>query len=243
MNMSVFSSILKKVCSASCLWQAALALGCFLSLLPLDVEGARRRPSFEEDYTILLREVMDNLDALKNEVQIQESQISTFEEKFKNLEEIIDSLRQESATALQAVKESLKYHSTTLDAKLSDQHNSAKGLSQEVKSLANDNQQMLNDCKKRLAELEKSLDLQNRNIENLQSALTLVIEAVKGKEASAERADPASSDPATKTYRVKAGDSLEKIAKQHQTTIKKLKEANNLTGDQILAGQKLKIPE
>ena len=46
-----------------------------------------------------------------------------------------------------------------------------------------------------------------------------------------------------KIYRVKAGDSLEKIAKQNQTTIKKLKEANQLANDQIIVGQKLKLPE
>jgi LysM repeat protein len=225
------------------LFKVMLALLCVHCVLPLDVEGARRRPSFEEDYTILLREVMDNLDTLKNEVHIQESQISTFEEKFKNLDDIIDSLRQETAAALQAVKESLKNQSTAWDAKLSDQHNTSKGLSHEVKSLANDNLQVLNDFKKRIAELEKSLDLQNRNIENLQTALSSVIEAIKGKEASAEKGEAVSSEASSKTYRVKAGDSLEKIAKQHQTTIKKLKEWNNLTSDQILVGQKLKIPE
>jgi LysM repeat protein len=179
---------------------------------------------------------MDNLDTLKNEVQIQESQITTFEEKFKNLDDIIDSLRHETTIALQAVKESLRNHSTHLDAKLSDQNNSAKGLSQEIKSLANDNIQVLNDFKKRIADIETSIELQNRNVENLQSALSSLIEAIKGKEVSTD-------ETSAKIYRVKAGDSLEKIAKQNQTTIKKLKEANNLTGDQILVGQKLKIPE
>jgi LysM repeat protein len=44
-------------------------------------------------------------------------------------------------------------------------------------------------------------------------------------------------------YVVKPGDNLGKIAKQHGTTPKALKEANNLKSDLISVGQKLKIGE
>jgi LysM repeat protein len=43
-------------------------------------------------------------------------------------------------------------------------------------------------------------------------------------------------------YTVQAGDSLSKIAVKQGTTVSALREANNLTGDKILAGQKLVIP-
>ncbi|MCI0381843.1 MAG: LysM peptidoglycan-binding domain-containing protein [Chlamydiae bacterium] len=42
--------------------------------------------------------------------------------------------------------------------------------------------------------------------------------------------------------KVKPGDSLEKIAKQHHTTIENLKTLNNLTQDTIFIGQELKVP-
>lgn len=48
---------------------------------------------------------------------------------------------------------------------------------------------------------------------------------------------------AQNTYRVKSGDSLEKIARMHQTTAEALKKSNQLTSDKIVIGQELTIPQ
>ncbi|MEI8349481.1 MAG: L,D-transpeptidase family protein [Candidatus Omnitrophota bacterium] len=48
-------------------------------------------------------------------------------------------------------------------------------------------------------------------------------------------------DKCSVTYTVKPGDSLEKIAKEHKTTIGLIKRANNLTSDIIRPAQELKI--
>jgi LysM repeat protein len=45
-----------------------------------------------------------------------------------------------------------------------------------------------------------------------------------------------------KTYTVKSGDTLMKIAKSHGVTVKALRSANNLRTDRITVGQKIKIP-
>lgn len=52
---------------------------------------------------------------------------------------------------------------------------------------------------------------------------------------------PAEIGP-TINYTVKTGDSLWLIAKNHQSSIGRLKRINQLTGDNIRAGQTLKIP-
>lgn len=44
------------------------------------------------------------------------------------------------------------------------------------------------------------------------------------------------------TYRVKAGDSLEKIARNHKVSVDALKKANQLSQNKILIGQELAIP-
>jgi LysM repeat protein len=44
------------------------------------------------------------------------------------------------------------------------------------------------------------------------------------------------------TYVVKRGDTLTRIAKTHGTTVKAIREANNLRTDQLHVGRKLKIP-
>ena len=49
-------------------------------------------------------------------------------------------------------------------------------------------------------------------------------------------------DSGEKTYVVKAGDSLTKIAKDHGTTVNALRKANKLTTDKIKVGDKLKLP-
>ncbi|MFJ7682325.1 C40 family peptidase [Peribacillus butanolivorans] len=59
---------------------------------------------------------------------------------------------------------------------------------------------------------------------------------------------PTSSSTARKssssdTYKVKSGDTLDKIAKTHNTTVQKLKSKNNLTSNLIFPGQVLKINE
>lgn len=54
---------------------------------------------------------------------------------------------------------------------------------------------------------------------------------------------PPPSSPSTKTYTVKAGDSLEKIAKLHHTTAANLRKLNHLSQDKIIIGQELKVAD
>ncbi len=47
---------------------------------------------------------------------------------------------------------------------------------------------------------------------------------------------------ASKTYIVKAGDTMTKVAKAHGVKVKTLRDANKLKSDRLVVGQKLKIP-
>jgi LysM repeat protein len=69
------------------------------------------------------------------------------------------------------------------------------------------------------------------------------IPAPKAKEGAPSNGGGATAAPsAEKTYTVKSGDTLMKIAKTHGVTIKALRSANNLRTDRIKVGDKLKIP-
>jgi len=59
--------------------------------------------------------------------------------------------------------------------------------------------------------------------------------------APAKVAKPAAATAAAGEYIVQPGDSLSKIAVRHKTTVKALREANNLKSDSIRSGQKLKV--
>lgn len=64
-----------------------------------------------------------------------------------------------------------------------------------------------------------------------------------GKGASSKSASSKSAAPAApKSYKVKSGDNLSKIAKQHGVTVAQLKSANGMTSDALRAGQTLQIP-
>lgn len=59
---------------------------------------------------------------------------------------------------------------------------------------------------------------------------------------TAPKTAPATASAATKEYVVKAGDSLSVIAYRNGIKTADLRTANNLKGDKIIVGQKLKIP-
>lgn len=214
----------------------------FALVIAASAHAAFGRYSKQEETSTTLREVLVALDDLKHEVRNHETEIRTFEEKYRNQEEIIDSLRKQMSDAFQAMRESLKNHATSLEAKFAGQDSAAKGLTASLQHHASDSAAALSDYKKRIAELEKTLDLQSRNIENLQAALRSLTEVMQVKDAPHDISKDVSKGT-DKIYRVKPGDSLDKIARQNQTTVKKLKELNNLTRDQIIVGQKLNLPE
>lgn len=85
----------------------------------------------------------------------------------------------------------------------------------------------------KLSELEKKTQTQAQQINLLQEALKTFIDSFQ---------TPPDNSP-VKTYTVKNGDSLGKIARVHQTTSQALRELNQLPNDKIIIGQKLKVPD
>ena len=79
---------------------------------------------------------------------------------------------------------------------------------------------------------EKKLD----EVSKLKGTLTKISSAI-GQKAASEVAS------GSKTYRVKAGDSLEKIARKNQVSVDALRKTNNLSQDKIVVGQELRIPD
>jgi LysM repeat protein len=72
----------------------------------------------------------------------------------------------------------------------------------------------------------------------------IIVPAAKTPAASNGASAPAAApgEMTTKTYKVKSGDNLMKIAKNNGVNVKQIRAANNLKTDQIKVGQTLKIP-
>lgn len=213
-------------------------LTSFISLFLLEntANAAQRPPNYyQTDTNTAIREMRDSLDALRHEVNNHETEIRMAEERSNNQEATISSMRQQLLDSTQSNKELLKGNTTSIDGKIANIETINKGLIGDLgqlKTHANDTSTVLAEYKKRIAELEKTVSQLSQNIEHLQNALRSLTEAVAG---------PSTVDSG-KTYRVKSGDSLEKIARAHNTTIKAIKELNKLSHDRIVIGQTLQIP-
>ncbi len=56
------------------------------------------------------------------------------------------------------------------------------------------------------------------------------------------RSSKSSKNETMINYRVRGGDTLSSIARKHNSTVTKIKQANNLMGNSIYSGQKIKVP-
>jgi LysM repeat protein len=77
-----------------------------------------------------------------------------------------------------------------------------------------------------------SLEIAGKFYQNIDT-----IQVVQEKERT-----PPKKKPVVKSYTVKSGDTLSRIAQKYHVTVSALKRKNNLKSDLIRTGQKLKIP-
>lgn len=234
---------------------------------------------YADQQTTAIREMRDSLETVKHSVRNQEAEIRTFEEKLENLDSIIESVRDQISDTSKSHKDQLKGSSAALETKLTALETSVKGILADLKQFqtySTESSATLAQYKKKITELEKSIEIQNQNIDDMQAAIKALMDIVQiknpgpkkvineipqmaSKPVSQPLSDPPSpttttssipsSQPETLTstseilYKVKEGDSLEKIARAHQTSVKAIKELNNLANDKIIVGKTLKIPQ
>jgi LysM repeat protein len=106
-----------------------------------------------------------------------------------------------------------------------------QGDFKQISSHANQTKTCLQQYSKKIAELEVNQEHQSRLIRDVGDLKT-----------SLKSFTTSLASERTTTYRVKAGDSLERIARNQKTSIEALKKANNLSHDKIMIGQELVIP-
>ena len=212
---------------------------------------------YQDDKAIAIQEMRDSIEDVRHQVNNHEAEIRISDEKLKNFDTIIESLRDELNGAGKSYKEQLKASSLSLDNKINSLETISTGLMADLrqfKTHSNETNIALTQYQQRIGELEKSVERQNQNIEHLQAAIGSLMEALQGgkktpgKTSIESRAPPSNTtsyvtSSGDRSYVVKAGDSLEKIARAHQTTIQALKTANRLTSDRIIVGKTLIIPE
>lgn len=104
-------------------------------------------------------------------------------------------------------------------------------MNAELRSLmayANQTTASLTQYRDHIQEIDRKLD----EVGKLRSTLSQISKTYTAPEAASS----------TQSYRVKSGDSLEKIARKFHVAVEALKKDNQLTSDKIVVGQELTIP-
>lgn len=234
---------------------ATLALASFaIFFASFSLTAAPRGQYYQDENAIAIKEMRDSIEDIRHEVNNHEAEIRVFDEKLTNFDAIIESVRDQLSDSSKSHKEQLKGSSANLESKIAALETTSKGLVTDLRQFrthSNETTAALTQYKQKIGELEKIIDQQNQNIEHLQAAMRSLMEALQGKpQASAKAVSDSSSSSGSvgslssdRSYKVKSGDSLEKIARSHQTTIQAIKDVNGLTTDRIVVGKTLIIPD
>lgn len=209
-----------------------------VSVAAFTTAAAAPKYNYGHDTSVALREMRDSIDDVRNGLRNHEAEIRTYEEKFTSQEAIIDGLRDQVNGFSKTQEEQLRGNAASLEMKINSLDTAIKGLISDIKQFkthANETAAALAQSNQKIVQLEKLIELQNQNSSNMQTALRSLMDAMDPQA-------PIVDSSGVKSYKVKAGDSLEKIARMHQTTIRAIKELNGLAQDRINVGQNLKMP-
>lgn len=175
-----------------------------LCLLPLQAfSGPQQQTELQQAFNLV-----------QHKLSNQQAELKTFEAKLSNFEQMLETLRDDIERTGEKQKESLHTRGQSLELRIAGLEQASQHLTAEMKQLSK--------------EVENALTAQNRNLANLQNAVSTLVDTLQGKSDS--------------SYKVKNGDSLEKIAKAHQTNVQTLKDLNGISSDKIRVGQTLKVP-
>ncbi len=185
-----------------------------LALGSLSLEGKQRAAGYADAD---LDELRLEIDDLKQALHVARVDFSLLEEKTR---------RQEWALSQQSKNTEV----SALDKRISSLEKTLEKITSDLRTINT----AVSQASGQLQEFHTHLSSQDERLNE--------VGKLKGTLASIAKAvsDRPTADGG-KTYKVKAGDSLEKIAKTHQMSVKVLRELNHLTLDKILVGQELKV--
>lgn len=207
--------------------------------------------SKDEYLQTTLQNVKTELSTVKHLLSNQESEIETLQKKLATQENTLDHLHQMAIDELQAQKEVIRTGQCNGDSRLNEANQSLKNLEtllsnsltdlRKLALQANETVSALSQQQKKIMDLEKSNEVQQEHIQHLEAALHSLMDLIQTRESKTPQ-NP-SNQSGEKTYKVQAGDSLEKIARLYSITLSSLRKANpQLSDDRIRVGQTITIP-
>jgi LysM repeat protein len=196
----------------------------------------RRDDPRQSDLT--LDELRMELADVKHALNSTQVELSILEDRMKNQDSTLYAVKNQAVNKMPQISQ-LNTQINSLENRIGTiEKNQEKTLTdlRQLSSHANLTAGALSQYKEKIQELEREIASQNRKFEEfikLKSTLASISKLMKQN---------AFAEESVKTYKVQTGDSLERIARQHRTTVDVLKKINRLESDLIMAGQELKIP-
>lgn len=211
-----------------CLGLIGLTLcGCTSTLSSLNNEQRQRDFAFQE----MRREIGDlkhTLQGYRTELELLQERISDQENNAKLAQKARP--QNESLAQIAACERKMMLLEKNLEKLASDLRNLNQHAQQTNLSLAGFKDKMF-ECQRELALHKQKLD----GVTQLKTTLGQISQAI------GDRSSPAASP--VSSYKVKPGDTLEKIARKHNISLPALKRLNNIAQDKIIVGQELKITD
>ncbi len=210
----------------------------YLSVLPFLFSGCSPLTSSPYDgkyqLELTLHEVQTNLDDLRHDLNSFRSELQIVDGRLRHQEDAFVAVKNQNLDKTQAKIEQLSVDLESLEKKWIASETLRSADSSELRALssyAKETNIALTQFKDRIAELELELISGQRKFEELGKLKANIESLAKTLRLSD-----------SKTYKVRPGDSLEKIAKVHKTSVDKIKKLNDINHDLIVVGQEIKIP-
>ena len=178
-----------------------------------------------------LHRVRTEVEDIKHELNTYEIEHHVIEGKLIDQEQVITSLREQVVELKSEKLDSFVQKLQNLDKRLRQVLKKQEKIVADIRQLsshANDTTTALAQYKEKISQFEKAIQEQTIQLQDL----------VKIKEEITKFAEVENS----KAYKVKVGDSLEKIARDNDTTVDELKRLNQMTTDLIVIDQLIHLP-
>jgi len=209
----------------------------FLGIIGAACSPLKSSPNDEKhQLELTLHELQTNLDDVRHDLNCFQTEMQILDGRIKYYENALSNLKQQDLEKQQTAIDLLSQQVAAFEKKialLERMHDTGSQDLQQLSTHANETSAALAQFKNRLAELEQEIQSQNRRFEQ--------IARLKGHFEGLTK-QLSNNTCEKKIYKVRPGDTLEKIARFHQTSVEQIKKANDLNQDLIVAGQELIIP-
>lgn len=195
---------------------------------------AARKASGPDQKGWEIRQQMGQLEYL---VETAENEMAQLRQQLETQQLTMEALRSEQLKLQQQSRESLRQQEERIDSKIASIERQEFGKNQEERL-----QHYMQETAQAFTKYREKIDLLEQKLKSQEAILRSLVELLQAQEPSSFAA--LSEEHASALYEVKSGDTLEKIAKAHGTSVKTLLEINGLSSpNKIQVGKKLKLPK